>query len=78
MSENTESMLFTVARVDGQRMVIVRFKHKGKLYGTQVPVDDFSEDTLREALGLLLGTAIDMMEVLDEKADESADDPAGG
>lgn len=78
MSENTQSLLFTVARVDGKKMVIVRFKHKDRLYGTQVPVDDFSEDTLREALGLLLGTAIDMMEVLDEQTDESADDTAGG
>lgn len=78
MSENTESMIFTVARVEGQRMVIVRFKHKGQLYGTQVPVNDFSEETLSEALGLLLGSAFDMMEVLDEQANESADDPAGG
>lgn len=75
MSEKTESMLFTVAKVEGRDTVTVKFKYGGKLYGTYVQIDDRTEDTLREALGLMLGVALDMMRSLDEQADEGAGDP---
>lgn len=78
MSENTESMLFTVIREKEQKTVAVKFKHKGQIYGTYVHVDDLSEETLRDALAVLLGSAFDMMEALDEQAHEGAVDSAGG
>lgn len=74
MSENAESMIIIVSRTGETDVVSMRFKYKGKLYGTQVPIKNRRERTLRKALGLILGVALDMMRALDEQADEGAGD----